>query len=71
MGRTEIQPGRQVKITRRDCAVLTEELMVIEQFPIKGLYREYVKCRSLTGRVLYFLPEELSFVGNGTDQSAA
>lgn len=55
----DLKPGQKVRLQRRDYPIPSNGPFVVEEVPVKGLYRDYVKCRAGGGRAYYFLPEEI------------
>ncbi len=58
MAPQDIRPGIQVKVVGKPWGDQGPEILVVEKYPIRGLYHDYVLCR-WNDRPLYFLPDEL------------
>lgn len=61
----ELLPGRKVRIVAKPWGDQGPQVLVIEQFPVRGLYNDYVMCR-WGDRPLYFLPDELRPLEEGS-----
>lgn len=58
MKNQQMVPGKQVRARGRLMGQLHDPL-VVEAFPVRGLYHDYARCRS-RDRIFFFRPDELS-----------
>lgn len=54
-----LTPGKRVRVRRPSRFFPDFRELIVERYPVKGLYHDYVLCRE-KGRAYYFLPEELA-----------
>jgi len=54
----EIQIGCRARRRFPKAESEKQEVVVIEAYPVHGIYHDFVRCRT-NGHRLYFLPEEL------------
>jgi len=58
MAPQELQPGKKVSIIGQMLDDQRPKTLIVEKFPVRGLYHDYALCRC-GDLPLYFLPAEL------------